>query len=49
MVNGKPTTYIDSGFHGDGTGDLANGVTGGVQINDTLVDTHLELVPSLGT
>ena len=45
----RQNTYIDSRFHGDGTGDLADSITGGVQVNDTLVDTHLELVPSLGT
>merc|ERR1719276_40543 len=49
LVVSNGNLNIDSRFHGDGTGDLADSITGGVQVNDTLVDTHLELVPSLGT
>ena len=30
-------------------GDLLDDLGGGVQVDDTLVDPHLELVPSLGT
>lgn len=39
---------LNSGFNGDG-GDLLNNLGGRVQIDQTLVDSHLETVEGLGT
>jgi hypothetical protein len=39
---------LNTGFDGDG-GDLLNDLRGGVEIDETLVDAHLEAVPGLGT
>jgi len=39
---------LDSGFDVDG-GDLLDNLGGGVEIDHTLVDPHLELVPGLGS
>ena len=39
---------LDSGLDVDG-GDLLDNLGGGVEIDHTLVDPHLELVPGLGS
>jgi len=38
---------LHTGFDGDG-GDLLDDLGGGVQVDDALVDAHLEPVPGLG-
>ena len=40
--------HLDSGLDVDG-GDLLDNLGGGVEIDHTLVDPHLELVPGLGS
>ena len=40
--------HLHAGLDVDG-GDLLDDLGGGVQVDDTLVDPHLELVPGLGT
>lgn len=39
---------LHTGFDGDGS-DLLNDFRGGVEIDETLVDAHLETIPGLGT
>ena len=39
---------LDTGLNGD-AGDLLDDLTGSVQIDEPLVDTHLESVPGVGT
>ena len=39
---------LDTGLNGD-AGDLLDDLTGGVQIDEALVDAHLEAVPGVGT
>ena len=39
---------LDTGLDGDG-GDLLDDVGGGVEVDEALVDAHLEPVPSVGT
>ena len=41
-------THLDTGFNVDG-GDLLDDLGGAVEVNHSLVDPHLELVPGLGT
>ena len=41
-------THLYAGLNVDG-GDLLDDLGGRVQVDDTLVDPHLELVPGLGT
>lgn len=40
--------HLHSGLDGDGR-DLLDDLRGGVQVDDALVDAHLEAVPGLGT
>ena len=42
------TTHLYAGFDIDG-GDLLHDLGGAVEVDDSLVDPHLELVPGLGT
>ena len=44
MVN----IHLDTGFNVDG-GDLLNDLGGAVEVDHSLVDPHLELIPGLGT
>ena len=39
---------VDSRLDGDGS-DLLDDLRGGVKVDDTLVDAHLEAVPGVGT
>ena len=41
-------TYLDSGLDVDGS-DLLDDLGGGVEVDHTLVDPQLELVPGLGS
>lgn len=45
---GNGDLNLNSGFNGDG-GDLLNDLRGRVQVDQTLVDSHLEAIKSLGT
>lgn len=46
LSNGDLNLY--TGLDGDGS-DLLNDLRGGVEIDETLVDAHLEAIPGLGT
>lgn len=45
---GDSHLHLDRGVDGNG-GDLLHDLSSGVQIDDALVDAHLEAVPGLGT
>ena len=45
---GNGDLNLHTGFDGDG-GDLLDDLRWRMQINDTLMDAHLETIPSLGT
>ena len=47
-VKNEKEHHLDTGFNVDG-GDLLNDLGGTVEVNHSLVDPHLELVPGLGT
>ena len=42
------STHLHARLDVDG-GNLLDNLRGGVQVDDALVDSHLELVPGLGT
>lgn len=45
---GDGDLHLDSGLDGDGR-DLLDDLRGGVQVQDALVDAHLEAVPGVGS
>ncbi|KAG1080411.1 hypothetical protein G6F42_023365 [Rhizopus arrhizus] len=45
---GNGDLNLNSGFNGDG-GDLLNDLRGRVQVDQTLVNSHLETIEGLGT
>lgn len=47
-LEGKGDLALDTGLEVDG-GELLDNLGGGVEIDQTLVDLHLEAVPGLGT
>lgn len=48
LLVGDGDLDLHSGLDGDG-GDLLDDLGGGVQVDEPLVDPHLELVPGVGT
>ena len=48
VVKNQKETHLDTGFNVDG-GDLLDDLGGAMEVNHSLVDPHLELVPGLGT
>jgi hypothetical protein len=48
LLVGDGDLHIHTGLDGD-VGDLADLIGGGVQVNDALVDSHLEAIVGVGT